>query len=343
MLSSLPKLADRAFIIGFLLPAVLFLVGFYVVFSDIEAVAKAAEAAFAKEALETFVFAAVVAWLLAISLSILNHGLLRAFEGYRFPIRRFKAKQIKSFREINAKITELDKQWSDMGRAFPAEKQKQHALLLRAFVSTFPSEERLVLSTRFGNAIRAFEDYSRAVYGADSIPLWNHLAAILNDRFAQELEDARTHVNSLINLSFLSAVISLLAILRFLLELPWSTSPSLYWLIVAPWSLLTIFGAGAVISRLAYLLAIERAIAWGSVVKAAFDCFLPELAVKLGYNLPDSPKLRRAFWNEFSKQAIFHLPLKRERWLAKKTPTTAAKRQSATSKAKSQNLRSRGK
>jgi hypothetical protein len=65
--------------------------------------------------------------------------------------------------------------WRSLPRSF----KREYDDLLIELVVQFPSEQRLILPTRFGNAIRAFEDYSRQVYGADGIPLWIHLKLIL--------------------------------------------------------------------------------------------------------------------------------------------------------------------
>jgi hypothetical protein len=49
-------------------------------------------------------------------------------------------------------------------------------------------------------------------------------------------------------------------------------------------------------------------------VKAAFDCYLPDLAKKMGFELPENGDGRKAFWVAVSKQAIYWEPLKPEEW-----------------------------
>jgi hypothetical protein len=42
------------------------------------------------------------------------------------------------------------------------------------------------------------------------------------------------------------------------------------------------------------------------MVKGAFDCYLPELAEKLGYELPKDEKGRYTFWEEVSRRANYN-------------------------------------
>jgi hypothetical protein len=52
----------------------------------------------------------------------------------------------------------------------------------------------------------------------------------------------------------------------------------------------------------------------GSLVKAAFDCYLPDLAKRLGHKLPLTGDEQRRFWIAVSRRAIYHRPLKPEKW-----------------------------
>jgi hypothetical protein len=65
---------------------------------------------------------------------------------------------------------------------------------------------------------------------------------------------------------------------------------------------------------LAYEMSIERAHVWGSLVKAAFDCYLPDLAKRLGYKLPTTGADQRRFWIAVSRRAIYNRPFRPEDW-----------------------------
>jgi hypothetical protein len=73
--------------------------------------------------------------------------------------------------------------------------------------------------------------------------------------------------------------------------------------------------SAAFVAYRAYKFSIEKIYEWGALVKAAFDCYLPELAKRLGYKLPLTGDEQRRFWVAVSRRAIYHLPLKPEEWL----------------------------
>jgi len=192
--------------------------------------------------------------------------------------------------------------------------------IIAELATQFPSEERLILPTRFGNAIRSFEDYSRKVYGADSIPLWLHLNTVIPKEFQATLEDARAQVNCLLNLFLFSEIIFTLSILRFILSLrlPHSFNvniPKFCDILTTRSMSFALFAlCAAVLGWLAYEFSIERIYEWGGLVKAAFDCYLPDLAKRLGYRLPLIADDQRRFWIAVSRRAIYHRPLKPEEW-----------------------------
>ncbi|MCW2306111.1 hypothetical protein [Rhodobium gokarnense] len=326
MLGSLPKLADKAFIIGFLLPSVLFAVALTTIFSDVPEVAAAAKAMAQEKALENFVYLAVAVWLFAVLLSLVNTILFKILEGYTLPFAAPLEKRAKArFDALKARIKTLGDAWIAAGDTYPPDKQKDYDDALFEFVTTFPSDRDKVLPTRFGNAIRAFEDYPRQVYSADSIPLWIHLCTVMPDDFLKSVEDNKTQVSAALNLTFLSLIVALVAGVRFALDVEWTaigSPPAAVGAIWAEAELLAFVVGAAIVARLSYLLAVERAIAWGAVVKAAFDCYLPALAKAMGYELPGHGKERRAFWTAVSRRAIYHRDFEPSRWHKRKPSRT---------------------
>src|ERR1700733_1742689 len=85
MLGTLPKLADKAFVLGFLLPAFLFVVSGLALFSDAEIIKNLLEKLSQKDALEKFAYFALLVWGLAILTMMLNHTLYQMLEGYWWP------------------------------------------------------------------------------------------------------------------------------------------------------------------------------------------------------------------------------------------------------------------
>ena len=79
--------------------------------------------------------------------------------------------------------------------------------------------------------------------------------------------------------------------------------------------LFALFGVFAeVLGWLAYEFSIDRICEWGNLVKAAFDCYLPDLGKRLGYKLPLTGDEQRRFWIAVSCRAIYHRPLSPEEW-----------------------------
>jgi hypothetical protein len=72
--------------------------------------------------------------------------------------------------------------------------------------------------------------------------------------------------------------------------------------------------AGFIIAVLAYFQAAAHALAWGDLVKSAFDCYLPALIKQLGFVLPVSNSERREFWKEFNRLIFFQIPMTANRW-----------------------------
>ena len=330
MLSSLPKLADRSFLIGYLVPAALFLAAFASLFSDWPDLVGALGLGGEADGLEVLAKAAISVWLFAIVLSLLNTVLYRVVEGYLPPITWLgflKRRALARHDAAKGKIKALAAAWRKAGKTYPKALQDRHDESLRDFVAHYPSERHLVLPTRFGNAIRAFEDYSRALYGADSIPLWIHLTTVIPKDFMDNVNDARTHVNSLLNIVVLATVFCGLALARFVVSMPWADfmAADLAFMLSGSQAGFLLYAiAAAAAAWLAYGLAIERSVAWGSLVKAAFDCFLPELAQKLGATTPATAAEREAFWVGVSRQAIYNRPRPQQAPPATKKPAARA-------------------
>ncbi|HWA63864.1 MAG TPA: hypothetical protein VG939_20990, partial [Caulobacteraceae bacterium] len=54
-----------------------------------------------------------------------------------------------------------------------------------------------------------------------------------------------------------------------------------------------------------YLGAVAQAKVWGDVVKAAFDCYLPDLVKQLGYAGPKTPAEAKALWGELNALFVY--------------------------------------
>lgn len=113
---------------------------------------------------------------------------------------------------------------------------------------------------------------------------------------------------------FFAAIIFVLSIFRFMLSLSilslFNTNFSKFWDIFRPESMTFAFFAffalcAALLAWLTYQFSIEKIYEWGSLVKAAFDCYLPDLAKRLGYELPLTGDDQKKFWISISRRASF--------------------------------------
>ncbi len=328
MLSSLASISDKTFIVGYVLPLLLFLFAGGLLFIDVPLVHAFLLTIATEESFEKLTYLIIALWVLALLMQLVNHIQLQMLEGYRWPVSRLgflKRSQVARFDLVNIPFQAVNDEWKaaiQKGVGFPPDREAAWNSLRTKLVTNFPTRKELVLPTRFGNAIRAFELYSAEVYGADSIPLWLNLATVVPKDFQSALDDARAQVNCLVNVVFFSWAIAITAACRFVATFApveaLSNQPHWIEVPVLFGNVSWIFGVAAVGAALvgwgAYALAIEQVFAWGALVKAAFDCYLPALAKSLGYSLPKTGTEQKEFWIAVSRRAIQHRPLVPEKW-----------------------------
>ena len=355
MLSTLPKLIDKAFLVGFVVPLILFVACMAVAFPDVPQITAISDAM--GEGLEKAAYVGAIVWFGAVLLMIVNSLLYQILEGYRWPTSHFatwRKKNEQQCARLTGQIDDLNRRGLREGESFPDYLSDYLDQLRIDRNKRFPSSADQILPTRFGNAIRAFEDYPRQVYGADSIPLWLHLSTVIPNDYQSIVEDARSQVDCLLNCFYLSICFAIFSITDFafclyktvsndivyvliyilfsrdsnylyvaiacilfayvLWALIGSRIPAIVALIVSippsarfvssvQWpdrqlhniivSISTHYKYAAfailamIATRIFYELSVERIYIWGAFVKAAFDCYLPALAKKLGYELPE--------------------------------------------------------
>ncbi|HEX8670661.1 MAG TPA: hypothetical protein VF710_02180 [Longimicrobium sp.] len=157
----------------------------------------------------------------------------------------------------------------------------------------------LVLPTRLGNVIRAFEEYPRAVYGISAISLWPRLIAVVDKDYKPVLDEAKASLDFMINASFLSGLLSASIFVAGLV-----VPERIHWV-----SWLLQLSLAALAARLFYVASIGQATAWGAQVKSAFDLFRWDLLKKLGYERPGiTPEAERELWQQISQRMIYGNP-----------------------------------
>jgi hypothetical protein len=323
MLSTLPKLADKAFVLGFFLPTLLFVVAVAGIYCDQLWAKTLLGAALKEDGWESLAYFVLAVWVLAVLLMMINRVQFQILDGNRWPISKMaflRQREQKRFDDKYASYQQLHAEWERQGATFPGINEASRQL--RKLLKQFPVDSNDRRPTRLGNAIRAFEIYSYRVYGVDSTPLWIHLSTVISAELQTALDDARAQVNCAVNVCFFAAIVACLAVVRLVWGFEWHAlatthdlhaAAAVYFNYTNGVSFMAVIAA-VVICRLAYLFSIELAYDWGELVKAAFDCYLPDLAKKLGFELSETGTERVAFWRAVSEQAIYWLPLDPQRF-----------------------------
>jgi hypothetical protein len=280
-------------VIGFLLPSFVFLIGVSQLLSSFEVWLPMLEFDAGKP-IETGAVFGLMIWVFAILLQAMNRELFRVAEGYA---PRFLwdwcgcCTEKRRFRELCDRLEALRIEFDESPEEKHFEKEDELKEIWRQRASEFPSKEGLVLPTRFGNVVRAYEDYSRLVHGFESVNGWARLQAVMSNDFREVLGRFRSRVDLWLNLWVLALVFSL-ALVAAVAVGGWSI-----------WGVLLILGTLG-LSRAAYLRSVRSAEIYGEQVKAAFDVYLPKLAGMLGFDLSAKPKINRAFWQSYSQMMV---------------------------------------
>lgn len=304
MFSELPKLFDRDFAVGYFLPvACLFgaLYGLLEVFHRAYLIGPLKET----NILVGTTLLSLIAWLVGVLLLALNRPLYQLFEGYKWPLntqlgkRRERMHFTRLLKQIdNAYLAA--QQFRERNEAVPADLEQEQGDLLMTRAERFPYRSRDVLGTKFGNTIRAFETYPKAMYGFDTIEGWLRLLAVVPKDYRQMIDSAKAQTDFWLNLWFLGYVTSAT---YFALAI-WSRHFTAFW----------VHGFIVVVIIFSKSAAITAAKEWGAIFKAAFDVFLPELYVKLCFPPPvvTEPSSEKSaewqVWEAFSRAIIYRDP-----------------------------------
>jgi hypothetical protein len=289
MLSGVSKLAEKPFVIGFLLPAMIFTVVALNLFKP-DSLSGLLDQLHTGNPLADLTFLAVGVWILSMVLLLFTTDIYQVLEGYLPPMSWFRwcvSYHQSRFKRLHDRIKALE----DGQRDADADELRIKCL------AEYPSKSGWILPTAFGNMLRSFETYSYDVYHADGVALWPRLATVVPKDFAAQVESARSQVDALVNFCALGWVMAALAVSDVVVQ-GWQTR-------YHPWpastqSLLLVAALSLVASWLFYRWAVHALGGWGEAVKSAFDCYLPALAQQLGYQLPPDEKARREFWENMN-------------------------------------------
>jgi hypothetical protein len=151
----------------------------------------------------------------------------------------------------------------------------------------FPTKEHLVLPTRLGNAIAAFEDYPNWRYGIDAVALWPRLVPILKKTgYAHTVERYKTAFDFFLNMAMLSTL--------FGLEIAYTIAYFEGRLPVIE------VGITVLVMWTFYQFTTAVAINWGETVRVAFDLFRHQLRGSLRLRKPYEYEREVELWQRYS-------------------------------------------
>lgn len=307
MLAALPNIGDRNFFVGHLIPAA---VGAFILawlFPDLTLLAPLRNLNLTFEKLDELVYVAIFILIVAGTLMMLNLTLYRILEGYVFPLsklRFLRERHIGRFSRISEELVALKTR-----SALNESELKRLVRLSHELSQFYPPDKSYILPSKFGNAIRAFELYSKTTYGADSIPVWIRLASVLPKEYIAHIDSSRANVDAQVNLFFIFSVLAFASLLDAAFSAPWGGS----WRHLSSYTEAASSAAAAgtlvFFAFVAYRGAISSALTWGEFVKSAFDCYLGSLCQKLGFEVPETAASRKLFWEDFSRMALYGVPM----------------------------------
>jgi hypothetical protein len=326
MVGSLAQLANRPFLVGFLVPALIALIGGVYAFQDL--MPSEFISAIFKDGgeFDKLFYIVVFVWCAGLILSMTNTAQYQLLEGLSSPVSdwTFAARyQRIRLEKLRAEAQEMRSKIAL--HVAPDEKLKAEFIELTLRLrQEYPRKPERVLPTQFGNRIRAFEDFAENVHGADAVTVWPALISVVPKDFQAIIDNARANVDFLVNIIFLSFLIGVSVLMRALYLLVQPFDPWAPWMSNLPvsWYFSQILTASIAfaIGILAYHFSLRVIPGWGHLVRVTFDAYLPALARQLGYELPTNLEKRREFWMEVSQQIAIHNPMQPEKWLKQSEP-----------------------
>jgi hypothetical protein len=306
MFGGFPKLFDRSFFIGYFLPAFLLFVGLVANLFAFGYIDENTKLLGEKSTLGATI-SLVIIWLLSILLMTFNRPIIRLLEGYGElnPFRIFLPSQQQEFKtKAEPHLRKLDRVLDARRRGVP-ELEEFNELSVWNAVRNFPEELDLVLSTRLGNVMRAYERYSDLVYGIEAIALWPRLFMIIPEEARERIRESEALFHFSINMLFTSLFTILTSgtmITSLLHDGGFSVLVS-----KISWLMTLVLGSGFFFAWYSWWVLPQAARQRGEQVKSTFDLYRSKLAEALGFELPATEAEERRLWRLVSRRMLLRV------------------------------------
>ncbi len=308
MLAGLPKLFDRSFFIGYFLPSFLLFGGVgtnLFAFGYIDN--NFTDLIVTKNTLGA-VISVVLVWLLSILLMTFSRSIVRLLEGYgqeANPFHIFLPQQRQLFKSVaEPHLRKVDSVLNDRRKGIPQTQEFEKLDVWRATVD-FPEDLDLVLPTRLGNVMRAYERYSNVVYGIEAIVVWPRLAMVIPEEARERIREAEALFYFSINMLVVGLItISTCATLAIRSLYSKGTSGAAD---VVTWPIVLIVLVSVFFICFSWLRLPHAARERGDQVKSTFDLYRKPLAEALGFELPPTEAEERKMWELVSRRMLLRV------------------------------------
>jgi len=294
MFNELPKLIERNFAMAFFMPVAIFIGGSLLILDQYQLTQ-----ILPTLNLDTLIgvtLLGLISWLGGILLLVTNRDLYRVMEGYGKynPLKLFERLQKNHYQKLNDKLGKLNNEYREAGDDFPMKKRSERAKIMKELVVHFPDDERWLLPTAFGNTLRAFETYSRVMYGLESIDGWSRILAVVPEDYRTLIDNAKTQVDFWVNMGLVSILLLVeyfgIAYYQNAFNALWLLGLIIMTMIISPYR------------------AKRVAVEWGDLVKSVFDLYRFDLLEAMGIELPKTRDEERVLWTKVSQAMIYRLP-----------------------------------
>ena len=222
-----------------------------------------------------FVVLGFIAVPLGLTLLGLRYPLTRVFEGYMFEHRIFRRGRLRPVRSTLVALQARSFDRLQKTRDSETEEPGAQATAARLLDRRFHSNRERLLATRFGNAFRAFENYSYTRYGLDFVAIWPRIDGLLSE------QERELHTNAASDLAFFMNG----ALWAFVVGIGLAIEAALDW-----WQ----YPLPFVVTYLLYRASVGAAERLGTERRASVDLHRLELYERLGVRKPSTLREERS-------------------------------------------------
>ena len=299
MFSELPGFFDRNFIVAYFLPSLLFVLSAYWLMGEFGVEPKLVKI-IGDDLYKEATLLGIISLIAAVFLLSINFQVFRFFEGYGKynPLIFLQGFHERKFQRLEEKKYLLNEELRIARLAGDDDEiDRINARRIHYFsyaADNYPPKRSRLLPTAFGNAVRAFEEYSETMYGLDSIVSWVRLLAMIPKDFREMMNSVRAELDMWMNFRLLSYVLFVSYIILAVGTGQWK----------AVWFLPVI----ALFARIAAKRLTVSAIHYGDFVKSSYDLYLPDLRDQIRLPETETIEEEKNLWKKFTRQVTYHNP-----------------------------------